>query len=110
MAEKRKRGRPRQTHCKRGHDLTDPANQKRISGGRRCRACQQAAERKSGRARRAKKRLLAEITPEMIAAGVSVFSLGWSVLDAEPAVECIFEAMLKRAHLKIGNRRVRGNA
>lgn len=39
----RKRGRPKQDRCLRGHDLTDPANRKPCGNGTRCRKCQQIA-------------------------------------------------------------------
>lgn len=40
--------REKQLTCKRGHDLTNPANVKpRADGGRQCRPCQLAAQRRS---------------------------------------------------------------
>lgn len=40
IEEPRKRGRPRQDRCLRGHNLNDPANVRIIANGQRqCRAC-----------------------------------------------------------------------
>lgn len=44
-ADKRRKGRDRKTHCKRGHEFTPETTYFQPNGGKRCRVCQRAYER-----------------------------------------------------------------
>lgn len=63
---KRRPGRPLQTHCKRGHDLTNPANQAPHKFGRRCRICQNAFARASVKRRRERAKSLLQPEPDRV--------------------------------------------